>query len=53
MSERAHEHARDDRDNVREALKKIETELDAVAAQVWGISDAELADIQFSLADLR
>ncbi len=44
---------RKDSDEARTKIKTIETEIDQTAAAIWGISDAELADIQFSLADLR
>ncbi len=34
-------------------LEAVETEIDAAAAELWSITPAELADIKFSLADLR
>lgn len=34
-------------------LESLEAANDKLAAEVWGITDAELRDIQFSLADLK
>lgn len=49
LSMKAHElAARDERD----ALTKVEDEIDAAAAELWGLSAAELAEIKDSLADL-
>lgn len=33
-------------------IKAIESEIDRLAAQLWGLSDAELREIQESLAEL-
>jgi hypothetical protein len=53
LSDRAHECAGEESDKLRETLKQVETEIDQVAAEVWEITEAELRDIQFSLADLK
>jgi hypothetical protein len=34
-------------------IENIETEIDKTAAELWGITAAELAEIKFSLADLQ
>jgi hypothetical protein len=34
-------------------LEAIEKEIDKTAADLWGITAAELAEIKFSLADLK
>ncbi|MBC7221376.1 SAM-dependent DNA methyltransferase [Candidatus Bipolaricaulota bacterium] len=49
LSQEAHEAAR--RGDER-ALRQIETEIDRHAAQLWGLSDEELAEIQRSLREL-
>jgi len=36
----------------KKGLEDIETEIVTTAAKLWGISNAELAEIQFSLSDL-
>jgi len=50
LSEKAHAAAkRDD----QEEIKKIEEEIDEIAAQVWGLTDEELKEIKISLEDLK
>ena len=53
LSERAHDVAGREDESSRQELKSTESKIDELAARVWGISETELADIQFSLADLR
>ena len=53
LSERAHNLAGREDEASRQELKSTESRIDELAAKVWGVSGAELADIQFSLADLR
>ena len=36
----------------KEALKRVEEEIDRKAAELWGITDKELAEIKRSLAEL-
>jgi hypothetical protein len=50
LSEKAHQAAK--RDDTEE-LKKIEAEIDEQAAQLWGLNDAELREIQRSLQELE
>ncbi len=50
LSQRAHEvAAQEDED----AVRAIEAEIDALAAKVWGLKEAELREIQESLEELR
>jgi hypothetical protein len=37
----------------KQALKAVEDEVDQVAAELWGITDEELAEIQRSMEELR
>ena len=53
LSACAHALVRNEDDESREALRNIEVEIDETAAEIWNISDAELRDIEFSLADVR
>ena len=53
LSERAHNVAGREDESSREELKDTESRIDELAATALGISDSELRDIQFSLADLR
>jgi hypothetical protein len=53
LSQHAHQIGREESEASRNQLTKIEAEIDQAAAEVWGITDAELRDIQFSLSDLR
>jgi hypothetical protein len=53
LSKHAHNLAKQETETSRKELQKIETKIDEVAAEIWGITDAELRDIQFSLSDLR
>jgi hypothetical protein len=53
LSERAHDVAGREDDSARQQLKSAESKIDELSAAVWEVSDSELADIQFSLADLR
>lgn len=56
FSRRAHELAlvAHDGDKSRKAeLRRVEVEIDRAAAALWGLSDAELADVQASLRELK
>jgi len=53
LSLEAHQLAAEATSAAQKRLAKVETEIDDQAAAVWGISPAELRDIQSSLADLR
>jgi SAM-dependent methyltransferase len=53
LSERAHDVAGRQDDSSRHALNEAESKIDELSAAVWDVSNSELADIQFSLADLR
>jgi len=53
LSQQAHDLARLESEASRKQLAKIESEIDETAAGVWGITDRELQDIQYSLNDLR
>jgi DNA anti-recombination protein RmuC len=50
LSQRAHELAAA---GDEQALKAVEDEVDRAAAELWGITDEELAEIQRSLEELR
>jgi len=50
LSQKAHQATRA---GAAEQLPQMEVEIDRVAAELWGLTDAELKDIQDSLADLR
>jgi SAM-dependent methyltransferase len=56
LSQRAHELApmayAGDKD-ARDELKQVEAEIDRAAAQLWGLTDEELREIQASLRELR
>jgi len=49
LSQQAHQATAD---GDTEQVQEIETEIDEMAAQVWGLTDAELKEIQESLAEL-
>lgn len=51
LSERAHQLAAQGKDGEAE-LRRVEKEIDRLAAQLWGITKKELADIRQALADL-
>jgi methylase of polypeptide subunit release factors len=53
LSQRAHELATERSESSRKKLQKIDADVDQLAAKIWNITEAELKDIQFSLADLR
>jgi hypothetical protein len=53
LSESAHDLGRGENEAAPKQLTKIEAEIDEIAAEVWSITDAELRDIKFSLADLK
>jgi len=48
-SEKAHKAAKE---NDEDAVKKIEEEIDVLAAQIWGLSEEELKEIKLSLEEL-
>lgn len=50
LSQRTHEAAAQGNED---AVRAIEAEIDALAAKVWGLSEAELREIQESLEELR
>jgi len=51
LSERAHALAAQGKDGEAE-LRRVEAEIDRLAAQLWGITDEELEEIRRALADL-
>jgi hypothetical protein len=53
LSERAHDVAGKEDASSCDALCEAESKIDELAARLWGVSDSELEDIRFSLADLR
>ncbi len=53
LSDEAHALTAEATDAARKRLATLENEIDETAAAVWGISDDELGDIRFSLADLK
>jgi hypothetical protein len=53
LSVEAHGVATEVTEESAKRLQKVEAEIDSLAAEVWGMSDGELRDIQSSLADLR
>jgi len=50
LSEKAHKAAKE---NDEKALSQIETEIDEVAATIWGLIKEELKEIRASLEELR
>lgn len=52
LSQQAHALAAESEPDTKQ-LETVEMEIDAAVAELWSITPAELADIKFSLADLR
>ncbi|GAB4533391.1 MAG: hypothetical protein Fur0018_22680 [Anaerolineales bacterium] len=53
LSKQAHALAAAGDKAARAALKQVESEIDRAAAQLWGLTDEELRDIQASLKELK
>ncbi|MEO0026421.1 MAG: N-6 DNA methylase, partial [candidate division WOR-3 bacterium] len=52
LSERAHEVAGGDDEDRESRLAEIETEIDQLAAHLWGLTERELKDIKLALEEL-